>query len=163
MIIREAVGHEDIRLIIDIYRSDMGRFGLSHTEDDLVKIESDLDKEFSELGKNRIVLIGFESGHPIGTVGLIFADVENDLELADGKSIANIHHLRVAYDLHKTGRGKKLMETIEQIAIKRGFSKLTLAVDDWNKNAIDFYLHLGYKILKTNNQERTVYMYKEFK
>lgn len=163
MEIRNVTGPEDVKLIVDIYRSDMGKFGTGHTNEDLKVIEATLTKEFNELGLNRVILIGFDGERPVGTVQLVFDHEENDPELANGSSIAHAHHLRVAYDLHKTGRGKELMNKVEQIAIDRGVSKLTLSVDDWNQNAIDFYIHRGYTEFKTKPEEKAIYMYKNLK
>src|SRR3989338_3259409 len=159
MIIKKAT-IEDINLIVQIYRSDMGKFGTGHTTKDLINIEKDLTNEFYELGKNRIILIGFEDERPVGTVQLVFDYVENDSELADGKAVAHIHHLRVAYDLHKTGIGKILMDEAEQLAKALGFKKLTLVVDDWNQNAIEFYLHRGYKQFKQDPAAKEIYVSK---
>jgi ribosomal protein S18 acetylase RimI-like enzyme len=57
------------------------------------------------------------------------------------------------------------MEKSENYAIKHGFKRLTLGVNDWNKNAIGFYNHLGYQKLKEvlgrTKDEKVIYMYKD--
>ncbi len=157
----KSASKEDADLIAQIYRSDIGKYGTTHNEQDVMAISQNVAKELAEVGTNRIVLIGLVSGRPVGTVQLVFDHFENSPELADGKAVAHIHHLRVAYDLHKTGKGKILMEKVEQIAKDRDFKKLTLVVDDWNHNAIDFYLHRGYRRFKDNQVSKEIYMFKE--
>ena len=45
MIIKKAT-IEDINLIVQIYRSDMGKFGTGHTTKDLINIEKNLTNKF---------------------------------------------------------------------------------------------------------------------
>lgn len=166
MEIREATDIEDAKQIADIYKSDMGKFGTTHTDQDVKQILKNVSNELTELGENRIVFLGFEDNRPIATAQLILKRVDNDPDLANGKNIANVHHLRVAYDKHGLGLGEAMMEKVENYAKEHGITKITLGVDDWNTKAIGFYKHLGYRRFKetisAKTEEKLIYMYKDF-
>ena len=148
MIIKLAKSPSEAHDSADRYESDTGKYGTSHTLDDIKKIYDTVLKEFKEIGENRIIFIGYEDNKPVGTVQLILKRADNDPELANGSTIAHIHHLRVGYQHHKSGKGRELMEYIEKYSKNHGIRTLTLGVDNWNTNAIGFYEHLGYKKFK---------------
>lgn len=162
MEIREAKPDE-AGLVAEIYRSDIGKFGTDYTGQDVERIFRGVGREFEKIGQDRVAFLGFENTRPIGVVQLIFNKPERP-ELADGKDIAHVHHLRVAYDTHKKGVGGQLMETVEQYAKEHGFSQITLEVDDWNENAIKFYKNRGYGVVKEvieKNGDRLLLMSKQ--
>lgn len=148
MIIKETTSTEDAKLIVEIYRGDLGKFGTTHTLEDIDKIHRTIFDEFEELGNNRVIFIGFENDSPVGTAQLLLKNAESNPELANGTTIAHIHHLRISYKYHKSGKGRELMEHLEKYAKDHNFKELTLEVDSWNTNAIGFYEHLGYKKFK---------------
>lgn len=140
MEIREAVNLDDAKYIAEIYRGEI--------DAEAERVFKDVSKELEELGGNRVVFIAFDADRPIGTVQLVLKRADNDPSLANGVTIAHIHHLRVVKDLQKTGLGRNIMDHAENYARQHGFQRLTLGVDDLNTNAIGFYEHLGYKIFK---------------
>ncbi len=165
MKIKEAKSTTDAQAIADIYKNDSGKYRTTHTLSDVDKIYKSVLNEFSEIGENRVIFIGYEENVPIGTVQLILKRADNDPELANGSTIAHIHHLRVGYRHHKSGKGKELMEYVEKYAREHGIQILTLGVDNWNTNAIGFYEHLGYKKFKDadgkNPEEQEIYFRKK--
>lgn len=164
MKIKVITGPSDANLIADIYRSDMGKFGTTHTEKDIEKIYISAQKGLEEIGKSRIGFLLFERKRVVGTIQLMFKRSDNDILLANGVTVAHIHHLRVAYDLHGKGLGRLLMETTENWAWEHGFRRVTLGVDSWNTKALGFYYHLNYKLLKEvegkNPGDKIIYLYK---
>lgn len=115
---------------------------------DLVAIRDYLSNEFEELGKNRHLYLLEDRAHTIGMVQLILKNVDNDLELANGNTIAHVHSLQVAKDQHRKGFGILIMQQLEEEALRLGLNCLTLAVEEDNEKAIGLYRKLGYKILK---------------
>lgn len=169
MEIRQATSVEDAKIVAEIYRNEVGKFGDSVESKTMEadRVLKAVSKEFEELGENRVVFLGFENNEPIATVQLLLKRADNDPELADGKDIAHVHHLRVSYSYHKSGLGKQMMGQAERYATEHGFKRVTLGVDDWNENAIGFYQHLGYKTLKEaegrTSDEKLIYMYKDLR
>ena len=48
--------------------------------------------------------------------------------------------------LKRKGYGRKAFENIFQIGKKKGYEKIWLGVWEYNKNAIEFYKHMGFKM-----------------
>ena len=51
----------------------------------------------------------------------------------------------------RKGYGRKAFENIFQIGKKKGYEKIWLGVWEFNKNAIEFYKHLGFKIFSKHS------------
>lgn len=154
-VIREA-SPDEAHHVAEIYRTDMGKFGLPYDEEYPGRVLSAVSKAFAQIGHNRLAWLAFQDERPIGTVQLILQDAEEgDPELADGASVCHVHHLRVSYDWHRRGVGRALMETAEGWAAQLGFRRVTLGVEDDNSNALGFYAHLGYEFLKSGGIEPT--------
>lgn len=61
------------------------------------------------------------------------------------RPIINIHDFTVLKDFRKLGIGKKLVDAIEKKAIELNCCKLTLEVQEMNKNAIRLYEKCGFE------------------
>ena len=61
-----------------------------------------------------------------------------------------IHKLYVQPTLHGQGYGKAFIEVAKKEAIKNKFTSLILNVNRFN-NAVQFYQHLGFRIIKEEN------------
>ena len=51
----------------------------------------------------------------------------------------------------RKGYGRKAFENIFQIGKKKGYEKVWLGVWEYNKNAIEFYKHLGFKMFSKHS------------
>lgn len=113
-------------------------------EEQLAKIRSDVEGDIAKAqGGDRIVYGAEVDGKVVGTVQLIFSDKKEFY--ADGKTRAHVHHARVSKDLRGQGIGSILMKETENEAKKRGFTEMTLGVDEDNQQALKLYERLGYK------------------
>jgi len=61
------------------------------------------------------------------------------------RPIINIHDFTVLKDFRKNGIGNKLVEAIENKAIELNCCKLTLEVQEMNKNALRLYENCGFE------------------
>ena len=148
---------EDLPIFLALVRSD------APEPHELSASEQVLRAEFAEVGDNRLIYFAFDRGEPVGGVQLLLHRADNDPELADGRRVAHVHHLRVARDRRRQGIGRWLMTRLEQEARRLGFAKLTLGVDGWNEPAIALYEALGYRLLKEISptpDQRCFYLYK---
>lgn len=119
-------------------------------------------KNFEEMKKGkRIVLFAEVDGKVVGTIQLVFQ--LKDKELADGKKIANLHHLRVKEKFRNKGIATKLEEALVEMAKKRGFKIVTLAVGhDESYNFLrKLYEDWGYSFLKENPKTKETCFYKK--
>lgn len=68
--------------------------------------------------------------------------------------IGNAFEVERIYLLSKHARkgyGRKAFENIFQIGKKKGYEKIWLGVWEYNKNAIEFYKHMGFKIFSKHS------------
>ena len=68
--------------------------------------------------------------------------------------IGNAFEVERIYLLSKHARkgyGRKAFENIFQIGKKKGYEKVWLGVWEYNKNAIEFYKHMGFKIFSKHS------------
>jgi len=158
MEIKELTSAQDINEIIDIYKT------YNPSNEELEEAAKALREDFNEIGNNRVSFIAYDKNVAIGSVQLILKNADNDPDLANGKTIAHIHNLRVRKDAQGKGFGSLLTQHVEKYARDAGFKKITLGVDNWNENAIRFYKNLGYLSLKEaegrTNDEKVFYLYK---
>jgi ribosomal protein S18 acetylase RimI-like enzyme len=136
--IKRSSDASDLEAFLEIVRS----YSLTAEE------RASLEREFGELGGNRLIYVAWEGPHPVGAVQLILRNADNDQELADGGSVAHVHHLRVLHHRQRQGLGRLLMEHVEDEARSLGFRRLSLGVESWNEGAIAFYKRLGFEQLK---------------
>lgn len=64
--------------------------------------------------------------------------------LCDGKSIANINALRIQKNYEGKGHISKLMQEMEQFAVRNHLSKLTTGVEAKETRNLAIYLHFGF-------------------
>ncbi|MCK4380073.1 MAG: GNAT family N-acetyltransferase [Candidatus Lokiarchaeota archaeon] len=57
-----------------------------------------------------------------------------------------VHHLAVDPDYQKKGYGKMIMDELIEKFRKIGVHKIHLFIEKYNKNAVEFYRHLGWDI-----------------
>jgi ribosomal protein S18 acetylase RimI-like enzyme len=107
-----------------------------------------LQQEFRELGENRVVYIAWEGTSPIAVTQLLLKRADNDPQLADGTTVAHVHHLRVAQHRQRQGVGRMLMRHVENEARALGCQRVTLGVDSWNPGALAFYRRIGYAVFR---------------
>jgi ribosomal protein S18 acetylase RimI-like enzyme len=100
---------------------------------------SELD-EFREGA--RILWLAEADGAIIATVGLAFRG--RDAGLADGVTSANINRLHVVQAWRKRGIASALIATAQAEAKRRGFTTITIEVEDDNVPAIALYEKLGF-------------------
>lgn len=126
------------------------------------KIRKDIQKDFREMvaGK-RVILFAEKDGKVVGTIQLVYT--MPDWNLADGKNIAHLHHLRVNEDYHNQGIGKRLEQELVALARKRGFKKISLSIDhDQSYESLKtLYLKWGYSFLKESPETNETCFYKE--
>lgn len=67
-----------------------------------------------------------------------------------GMKSLRIHKIYVLPEIHGKGIGKKLIDFAEELAVKNNCSILNLNVNRYN-NAVDFYRHIGFSIIKTED------------
>ncbi|MBI2566756.1 MAG: GNAT family N-acetyltransferase [Candidatus Schekmanbacteria bacterium] len=142
VVFKKSTDKADIGLFLEVFLT------YSPSERELNEASALLESELAELGTNRLAFIAFESAAPIAVVQLLLANADGDPELADGHSVAHVHHLRVSWQRKKQGMGRAMMRQVETEAREMGFRRITLGVDGDNVDAIRFYEHIGYDILK---------------
>lgn len=64
--------------------------------------------------------------------------------LCDGKSIANINALRIQKNYEGKDHISKLMQEMEQFAVRNHISKLTIGVEVKETRNLAIYLHFGF-------------------
>ncbi len=148
----------DLRYFVEILSEDLDA-------DELTDARNTVTREFLEIGSNRDIYILFQESAPLAVVQVILNHADDDPDLADGRTTAHIHHLRVRKQHRRLGIGRQLMSDIESRYREHGFRQLTLGVDNWNDPAIRFYNSLGYRVFKTEAgrtpDEIVFYMRKE--
>jgi len=125
------------------------------------KLRREAKRNFKEMEQGkRIILFAEVNGKVVGTVQLVFQ--LKDKKLADGKNVANLHHLRVKEEFRNRGVATKLEEALVKIAKKKGFKMITLGVE--HDQSYDFLKKLyegrGYSFLKENPKEKETCFYK---
>lgn len=107
--------------------------------------EEALANNASGRSKTFLVLYGDE---PIGEGTLLFSDdcsaISGRRILADGKEIANINALRIEKAHEGKGHISKLVNLMEQYALKSGYKKLTIGVEAKETRNLAIYLHWKY-------------------
>jgi ribosomal protein S18 acetylase RimI-like enzyme len=140
MKIKEITNPNNINALVAIvasYKKNTGQ--LNHIRDQLTK-------ELSQAGHHRHFFVGLEDDVIIAMIQLVLNHADNNPALADGAEIAHVHNLQVRSDLQKEGRGRKMMDFVEDKARQMGKKVITLGVDDINQRAIRLYQNRGYEI-----------------
>lgn len=133
-------------------------------EDDLKRIKVYIEKEFRELGDNRILYFLEKDSEIVGMVQLILKNADGDSDLANGKDIAHVHALQIPKNQHRKGHAYRLMLLLEEEAKNQGLKELTLGVDASNEKAQGLYKKLGYSLLRITEgrspDEKLFYLHK---
>ncbi len=151
LIIRKAK-IEEWNELVDIYKREK-------LEDDVKKVRQEAPKEFQEIGEKRIIWLAEVDGLVVGAIQLVLSSSQKDL--ADGKKIAMVHHIRVAEDFQGKGIGSKLTKVLEKEAKKRNIHRLTLEVEKSNPKAQKIYKHWGYRCLREGKDPKEIVMFRE--
>ena len=117
-------------------------------DDKWVKWGADIVTKFKMGVLGSKPFVALHDDEPIGECYMIISP-ENDaisgrMELADGKTVANINALRVEKRFRGNGISSKLIKHIEQYAVKAGYKRLTIGVEPNETRNIAIYLHWGY-------------------
>ena len=139
MEIQELPSNANSEVILSILEP----FKFSEEKQSLIK--RNFECEMTEIGSNRIVLLGSASQIPMATVQLVLTNADNNPELANGWDIAHVHNLWVRKDHHRRGLAGCMMRYCEKLASQKRIKYLTLGVDDDNNPALSLYEKLGYK------------------
>lgn len=109
-------------------------------------------------------------GEPIGECTLLFSPACNAIagrkQLADFKTVANVHALRIDKAYEGKGYISKLMRFVEKSAADMGYTSLTIGVYAKETRNLAIYLHWGYTdfvMSEVEDGELTLYYKKELK
>ncbi len=98
----------------------------------------------------RLVLVAEYEGYAVGTVALEWNSPH--YRTAGGQHSAHISNLVVRPAHQRQGIGRALVEAAEAAADSRGYSVVTIGVDQPNRYARRLYERWGYQWLKDNRQ-----------
>lgn len=107
-------------------------------EDEIVATDAMLERWLFGPQPAAEVLIAAYRGTPAG-YALYFKTFSTFL----GKPGLYLEDLYVRPEYRGKGCGKRLLTTLAEIAVERGFGRVEWAVLKWNKPAIDFYTSIG--------------------
>lgn len=83
-------------------------------------------------------------GEPVGEVTLAYHQQGNRASLADGITTGYVQALRIRKEFEGQGHVSKMMALVEQYAIQRGLTCLTIGVEASETRNLAIYLHWGY-------------------
>ncbi|MAG35284.1 MAG: hypothetical protein CL878_03415 [Dehalococcoidia bacterium] len=98
----------------------------------------------------RALLVAEYYGYAVGTVTLEW--IGTDRHVADGRRVAHISNLVVRPAHQRRGIGRALVGAAEQAARSRGYTIITIGVDQPNHHARRLYERWGYQWLKDIRQ-----------
>ncbi len=98
----------------------------------------------------RLVLVAEYDGYAVGTVTLEWTSTH--LRAVGGQRSAHISNLVVRPAHQRQGIGRALVEVAEDAAHSRGYSVVTIGVDQPNRYARRLYERWGYQWLKDTRQ-----------
>ena len=110
-------------------------------EDDCVATAEMLDRWIFRENKAEVAM-GVADGDVVA-FALFFTSFSTFL----GKPGIYLEDLFVIPKARGNGYGKRLLQYLSRLVVKRGYGRLEWACLDWNKPSIDFYLSLGAKPL----------------
>lgn len=80
--------------------------------------------------------------------------------LCDGKNVANVNTLRIEERLEGQGHISNLMKQLENYAVQRGCTRLTIGVEAAETRNLAIYLHWGFtEFLMAREDEGTLVLY----
>lgn len=87
-------------------------------------------------------------GEPVGEGTLLFSPdckaIRGRLELADGKTTANINALRIRKEYECRGHVSALVKEMERYAASLGYRRITIGAEAVESRNLAIYLHWGY-------------------
>ncbi len=96
-------------------------------------------------------------GEPVGEGTLLFSPqcraIRGRLELADGKTTANINALRIRKEFEGCGHVSALVKQMEDYARSLGYRRLTIGAEAAESRNLAIYLHWGYDDFVTTEGE----------
>ena len=96
-------------------------------------------------------------GEPVGEGTLLFAPeceaIAGRTVLADGATVANINALRIEKAHEGQGHISAMVRLMEAEAARRGYQRLTIGVEEKEKNNQAIYRHWGYESLVLTEEE----------
>ena len=109
-------------------------------------------------------------GEPVGQGTLLFSPdcraIRGRLMLADHQTTANINALRIDKAFEGQGHISKLERVMERYALERGYTRLTIGVDEGEARNRAIYHHWGFTRLVLEAEEsgeRVLYYAKDLK
>ncbi len=100
-------------------------------------------RAFEEMAQGRrVVCVAEVDGRTVGSVQMVWAS--EDPVMADGHSVAHLSDLVVMAAYRRRGIGRQLAEFVENLARARGFTTMTLDVDDNQPQNQRLYERWGY-------------------
>ena len=110
-------------------------------------LEQILEREIAYHNEGtRVIFVAKVRETIIGTAQ--FVSENSDRSLADGKVTAYLQALEVKPQYRRQGIGTRLINTVEQEALFRGFKRLTIMVEPNNAPALNLYQKLGFTKFK---------------
>lgn len=102
---------------------------------------------YNASGKAKTFMV-LADGIPVGEGTLIFSPeckaVSGRLDLADGKTAANVNALRIIKKFEGMGHISRMMRMMEEYAKSIGITRLTIGVEAAETRNLTIYLHWGY-------------------
>jgi len=132
---------KDSTLILDFIRL-LAKY--EKLEDEVVATEHQIEKTIFNGQSNVEVFFGCEDETPVGFI-LFFQNYSTFL----AKPGIYLEDLFVKEEYRGKGYGKKMLHFLAKLAVERNCGRLEWAVLDWNKPAIDFYISIGAKSMKS--------------
>lgn len=94
----------------------------------------------------RVLFVAETGGEIVGTVQFVPTHAEDFL--ADGKTTAYLEALEVKEEFRKRRLGTWLINSVERMAVQRGFRRLTLMVEPDNEPALSLYRKQGFAVFR---------------
>lgn len=115
-----------------------------------------------------LTFIIFCDGEPVGEGTLLFSPecgaVDGRTILADGRTVVNLNALRIEKAFEGQGHVSRMVRQMEDEARRRGFSRITIGVDECETRNRAIYAHWGFDALildEIEDGERVLYYSKQ--
>ncbi len=122
-------------------------------EDEVTATEEQIHKTLF-VNREAEVLLAEYKGKPVG-FALFFHTYSTFL----GKAGLYLEDLFIKEEARGKGIGKLFFKYLAKIALERGYGRMEWCCLDWNQKSIDFYVHMGAKVL----DDRRIYRITEDK
>jgi ribosomal protein S18 acetylase RimI-like enzyme len=113
---------------------------------EIVEAEADGPKNFAAIGTERLIWFAWDQDKVVGLIQLILTFPETDL--ADGKTVGLVRHLKVDRDYEGLGIASRLHDALAAEARRRGLKRLTIECRKDNTHAFAVYRHWGYRVVR---------------